>query len=388
MTVERVKVLCVDDDANVLESLGDSLEDDYEVVTALNGPRALELLDRKGPFTVVISDMRMPEMDGAELLGHVRKQSPDSVRILLTGQTDLEGAIAAVNRGHIFRFLVKPCPPPQLLGAVRAAVLQYKMATAEKVLLEQTLRGAVKVLFDVLALSSPRAFGRATRIKRLAQDLAEIVPPGQRWQIEVAAMLTHLGWVSFPAEIVDKLDGRAPLDAAEQAIVARAPQVAEGLIANIPRLEVVRGMLALYPQTPSRTAPQKDDLVGLGARILRLAVDFEALESDGLSAADAIATLRGRGAHDAALLDILAERHGGDPRCAVIRELPLRALVEGMTLADDVRLKNGTLLVRRGYEITHGFLECARNFGPGAVHEPIRIVERAATPDGKRRRPA
>lgn len=124
MKTDHVKVLCIDDDPNVLEGLEETLEVDYEVVTALNGPRALDVIERKGPFQVVICDMRMPEMDGAELLIHMRKAAPDAVRILLTGQTDMESAIAAVNRGQIFRFLIKPCPPPQLLGAVRAAVLQ------------------------------------------------------------------------------------------------------------------------------------------------------------------------------------------------------------------------------------------------------------------------
>lgn len=378
MMGERLKVLCVDDDANLLEGLEETLEVDYDVYTALNGPKALELLERKGPFQVMICDMRMPEMDGAEVLGHVRKLAPDTMRILLTGQTDLEGAIAAVNRGQIFRFLIKPCPAPQLNGAVRAAVLQHKLASAEKALLEQTLRGAVKVLTDVLALTSPKAFGRATRIKQLAHELSEHVYPSQRWQIELAAMLTHLGWVSLPHETVDKLHARVPLTDAEKAMVARAPEVAEELIANIPRLEVVRGMLALYARNPSRLAPAPEDLVGVGARILRLAVDFETLESDGLAPAAAIATLRGRGFYDHALLEILAAAHGGAATSGTIRELPLRALERGMIIAADVRLMNGALLVGRGYEVTTGFLERAKNFGPGGVVEPIRVLEPAA----------
>jgi CheY-like chemotaxis protein len=375
MTRERVKVLCVDDEARVLESLEETLELDYDVTTALNGPRALELLERKGPFTVVISDMRMAEMDGAELLAHVRKLAPDTLRILLTGQADLESALAAVNRGQIFRFLVKPCPPPQLLGAVRAAVLQHKLVSAEKVLLEQTLRGAVKVLTDVLALTSPKAFGRAQRIKQLAQEISTQVHPAQQWQIELAAMLTQLGYVSLPHEVVDKLHARQPLTESERAMVARAPQVAEELIANIPRLEVVRGMLALYPRLPLRTAAPFEDLVGVGARILRVAVDYEALERDGLDDAAIVPTMRGRaGVYDPALLDLIGSLHGGAASRGTIKELPLRDLVAGMVVAADVRLGSGQLLVGRGFEVTTGFLERARNFGPGAIVEPIRVL--------------
>lgn len=107
-------------------------------------------------------------------------------------------------------------------------------------------------------------------------------------------------------------------------------------------------------------------------------MDFEALEGDGRSAVEAIATLRGRGIYDAELLDTLAELNGAAGR-GVIREVPLRALVEGMVLADDVRLRNGALLVGRGYEVTPGFLERARNFGLGAVAEPIRVLERSVS---------
>jgi hypothetical protein len=164
-------------------------------------------------------------------------------------------------------------------------------------------------------------------------------------------------------------------------MVARAPHLAEQLIGSIPRLEAVRGILALHLQPPARISAAQDELVSVGARILRLAVEYEALESEGLAPAAAIATLRGRGFHDAALLDVLAAHRGADRRRA-IRELPLRGLTEGMVLAADVRLRNGALLVGRGYEITHGFLERARNLGAGAVIEPIRVfvADRAAPP--------
>jgi DNA-binding NtrC family response regulator len=117
-----------------------------ESTTATSGKAGLERLSSDGPFAVVVSDMRMPEMNGAAFLAQVRERAPDTVRVLLTGQADLDSAIAAVNEGQIFRFLTKPCAPEMLISSLRAAEEQHRLITAERVLLEQTLHGAVKAL--------------------------------------------------------------------------------------------------------------------------------------------------------------------------------------------------------------------------------------------------
>ena len=76
----------------------------------------------KGPFAVIVSDLSMPGMNGTEFRACAHETAPESVRILLTGETDLRAAIDAVNAGHVFRFLTKPCPPRVLIGAVTAEV--------------------------------------------------------------------------------------------------------------------------------------------------------------------------------------------------------------------------------------------------------------------------
>ena len=122
-----------------------------------------------------MSDMRMPVMDGAAVLAQARSARPDTVRILLTGQADLEDAVAAVNNGNIFRFLLKPCPRPVLVQALSDAVEQHRMITAERELLERTLRGSVAALFDVLSLANPLAFARAVRIQQIVLQLIEAI---------------------------------------------------------------------------------------------------------------------------------------------------------------------------------------------------------------------
>jgi serine phosphatase RsbU (regulator of sigma subunit) len=126
------QVLCVDDEPNVLEGLRLHLERHYRMSTATSGAEALALLDCEGPYAVVISDMRMPEMDGAAFLSQVRQRFPDTVRLLLTGHADVHSAVTAVNDGQIFRFLTKPCAPAALLSAVQEANEQYCLIMKER----------------------------------------------------------------------------------------------------------------------------------------------------------------------------------------------------------------------------------------------------------------
>lgn len=105
----KPRILLVDDEPNVLSALARQLHPLYQVSLTPSPEEGLLLLEREGPFAVVLSDMRMPKMDGATFLKHVRERSPDTIRLLLTGHADLESAIAAVNEGQVFRFLTKPC---------------------------------------------------------------------------------------------------------------------------------------------------------------------------------------------------------------------------------------------------------------------------------------
>ncbi len=132
----RPRVLCVDDEPNLLAGLVHTLRRRFEVATAPNGPAALDTIAREPPFSVIISDYRMPGMDGAEFLRRARAAAPQAVRVLLTGHATLEGAVAAVNEGHVFRFLLKPCPPEQLVGALEEAAAESRAAAAERSRLE------------------------------------------------------------------------------------------------------------------------------------------------------------------------------------------------------------------------------------------------------------
>ncbi|TAJ16787.1 MAG: response regulator [Planctomycetota bacterium] len=370
----KVHVLCVDDEPAVLDGLALHLRRRCTVHLAASAAAGLVLLRREPQIAVVISDMRMPGMDGAAFLAQARVIAPAAVRILLTGQAELSSAVTAVNEGQLFRFLTKPCPPPALLATVEAAAEQHRLITAEKVLLEQTLRGSVQALTDVLALTNPACFGRATRIRQIVGELTAGLALPDAWQVEMAAMLSQLGGIILPPETAERVCNGQQLSDDESRMLARVPEVTEQLLAKIPRLEGVRAILAaqsgsVHGGRAGRPAPKE---LAPAARVLALATDFDDLEIQGHPGEMAISILRGRkDQYDAAALDALDAARGGSAR-QVVREVPVAGLRVGMVLADDLRLLDGALILARGYEITVSSLVRLRNFEK-RVREPVRV---------------
>lgn len=374
---EKPRILCVDDEPRVLEGLELHLRKRFDVWLAPSGPAGLEILRASPEVAVVISDMRMPEMNGATFLAKAREIAPDAVRILLTGHADIESAIAAINEGHIFRFLCKPCPPPVLLGAALAGLEQHRLVTAERVLLEQTLRGSIEALTDVLALTSPLAFGRASRAKDLASQLATKLGVRDRWRVEVAAMLSQLGTVTLPGETLEKIARGSDLSSQEQTMASGIPAATQRVLAHIPRLEAVRAILAgaersFGPEHQPGALPDPD--VHRAGQILRVALAFDAHVERGAAPCLAVTMIQSRGdAYDPAVVQALGEVCELDEARLSIRAIALPALKVGMRLAEDVMLKNGTLLAPRGYVVTPSFVARAGNFAPGTVKEPIVV---------------
>jgi response regulator RpfG family c-di-GMP phosphodiesterase len=374
----KPRVLCVDDEPQVLEGLILNLRRRFDVSTAPGGIQALSLLGAASEgFAVVISDMRMPQMNGAAFLSQVRQRWPDTVRMLLTGQSEIEAAILAVNEGQIFRFLSKPCPVDQLVAAVDAAVAQHRLITAERVLLEQTLHGSIKALTDILSLQSPLAFGRATRAKAHVAALMVQIAMSARWPVEVAAMLSPIGTVTLPQETVEKLYNGRALTLPEQAMVKRVPAVTEQLLANIPRLEPVREILThLEARFDGEGGTRKGTDIPVGSRMLRIALDFDALESQGLLSSAGLETLRARkGVYDPELLVAFGTMLGQQQQQAVHRELKLALIRPGMVFMEDVRTSSGSLLIARGHEVTASLIERIRNFSRNdGIAEPLRVL--------------
>ncbi|HEY0799805.1 MAG TPA: response regulator [Steroidobacteraceae bacterium] len=371
-------ILCVDDEPRIVDGLAVQLRREYQVLAANGGNRALQILQEKGAPAVIVSDMRMPGMDGATLLKHVRQLYPETTRILLTGEPGRDAAIAAVNEGQIFRFLTKPCPPDQLRSAIEAGVAHHRLLISEKVLLQETLIGCIHALVDILAITNPVAFGRATRVKRLAADLASSLGNTGFWQLEAAAMLSQIGYISLPVELVEKLYYGKRLTPEERVLADAAPSVAQKLLGRIPRLEPVMEILTACRQSRNDIA---EGLVKLGAGILSLVLEYDGEIVQGRSAEIALAAVRAQsGRFDSKLLENLEILVGQADGAAQVKEVTVGSVTQGMVFMDDLFTQVGTLLVPKGFEVTETFLERARNFGPVILQEKVRVTSAVRSP--------
>jgi response regulator RpfG family c-di-GMP phosphodiesterase len=306
---------------------------------------------------------------------------PDATRILLTGEPGRDAAVSAVNKANIFRFLTKPCPPEMLKAAVEAGVIQYRLVNAERTILKETLNGCIKALVDVLAMTNPVAFGRASRVKRVAMEFAAELNCKDFWQLEAASMLSQIGYVSLPAELVEKLYYGERLTPEEKVLASGAPDVVNSLLDNVPRLEPVIQILTALNWTDEQVARLGDGTIGMGTRILGLVLEYDALIAQGHAANVAMQTLRGRtGRFGESLVEQFSSHVGAGVSTDELRDMPLRVVQPGMIIMQDVRTHMGTLLVTRGFEVTSLFLERARNFGPDLLNESVKVLVRAAQP--------
>jgi response regulator RpfG family c-di-GMP phosphodiesterase len=350
------------------------------VDTAEGGEQGLASIQNSGPYAVVISDMRMPGMNGAQFLAQVRQKTPDTVRMLLTGYADLDAAMHAVNEGNIFRFLTKPCDKEVLTRAIDAGLAQYSLVTAEKELLENTLMGSIKVLTEVLSAASPEAFGRSMRITRYVRHLVAKFNLPSPWRFEAAAMLSQLGCVTLDPELIKMSFIGQRLSPEERARFAAHPKAAGNFLANIPRLDTVAWMISqqLIPDTMKgnlSTPAHPDEEIVLGAKILRLAVVLDSFRMKGLSEGGAIERLRDlRSEFNPELIDALADIEPETARME-LRKVSTLDLSTGMILQQEIRTRTGMLVVPDGHELTQALIIKLENFSrAGTIDKEVMAL--------------
>lgn len=372
------RILCVDDEPNILQAYQRTLRKQFAIDVAAGPQEGLDAMQRGAPYAVVVADMRMPGMNGVEFLAEVKRISPATVRIMLTGNADQQTAVDAVNRGQVFCFLNKPCPPEQLARALTDALTQYRLQVAERELLSKTLGGAVKMLVEVLSMLRPQAFARATLVRQLARSVCAELNVENAWAVEMAATLAQIGCIGVPEEILAKVYVGQPLSAAENDVFRRHPRIGHELIRNIPRMEEVAEIVGyqekLYDGRGFPDDYRHGEEIPLGARILKLVTDWVLLTSSGLAPEMALAVIHERrGWYDpsvmAALKRVLAieEAH-------VIREVRVHELEDGMVVAEDISSLHGTLLCAKGQEINPGVRHRLRNYLVNVgIKGPIKV---------------
>lgn len=386
------RILFIDDDSNLLSGIRRKLRnEDYDIVMAVEGEAGLEAIRHGPPVAVTVCDMRMPGMDGIEVLEKIAKLSPNTCRIMLTGNADQQTAIDAVNKSRIFRFLTKPCPDDELIMALDTGIRQYQLVTAEHELLQQTLAGSIKVLTDVMALVAPEAFASTGVIRYWIQQMAPKLEIEKLWVLEIAALISRIGLVAIPEDIQDLNRMHKPMTPGEREILASAPQIASNLIRNLPRMDDVAHILEYQWKGYDGSGVPEGGVCGgdipYGARILKILGDLASFTKGTVPDRRGIAHLMAhREAYDPNLLHIISTHFTDNDGTAAtgaatdgVEYLAVTpaGLRPGDLLITDVYHKDGNLLLAGGVRLSAIQVEKLRNIDRLiSLVEPVEIERR------------
>ncbi len=372
------RVLLVDDEPRVLDAFRRALAGRFDVEVAASGDAGLQVqrqaLDSGSPFPVIVSDMKMPGMDGAEFLSRARLADPDVVPLILSGQADLDSTISAVNNAGLFAFLVKPCPSEELASVLNRALAHNALVIAERELLERTVRGTADMLNDLMASSRRSAFMRTLRIRDLVSDIAERLGLQRDWELLLASRLSQVGCLAIPDDLLAKAFTGGRLSQEEAALFRSHRATGMAMLERIPRLERIARWIGALPLTVDEAPPaDADDVQLVLCAVAAFVTAFEA----GEDAAAAAGQLARSGHYPEHLVQaIIAGRAVVLHSAGLPRQVTVAQLREGMELIADVTTRSGMTLVRKGEQVTWPVVERLRNFARTVgVAEPMQVID-------------
>jgi response regulator RpfG family c-di-GMP phosphodiesterase len=363
--LKEANILLVDDEINILNSHRRTLRNEFNFDVALSGVKALELISAGNKYAVVVTDMQMPSMNGLELLQKIKEVSPNTVGIMLTGNSNQDTAVNAVNIGDIYRFINKPCDKSTLVSAIDAGIKQYNLIMAEKVLLNRTLKGVINVLSVVLDLVNPAAMENSVKMVDYMERLAHVMKLSDSWEFLPMVQLSQLGCIIFPPETLKNIERGQKISAEEKQLFAQHPCLAADLIRQIPRMEKIADSI-LYQEKcfngegiPSNNVSGYD--IPLGARMLKVVIDFIRFEKHEQS-------------NEKAFLKLKMQKQFYDPEILsalgtvlnLVIEIPkivvrLTDLKKGMILDKHILTKRGLLVAGKGQKVSAALLQIIRH---------------------------
>jgi len=356
------KILCVDDEESILRGFQLNLRKDFELHLASDGVEGLEVFEEEGDFALVLSDMRMPRMNGAEMLAEIKKRDHEVSTILLTGHTDFESAMAAVNDGNVFRMLSKPCPPERLIKVLKDGLEQHDLIKSKRILLDMTLRGAVDALAESLSTAKPLFFGRVQRVRLLVNKLADTLEMEDSWKVDIASVFSQIAYIGLPENITEDVYYKRKVPSPVKKLLAEFPQDTQKILDKIPGLEEIGEILNRVDVQP-RFEENDDRNIRLYASILRVCLDFDYYEEQGHDKQLILSSLKSRpNDYDPKIIRLLELSVASSEKNTKLEELPAKQLETGMRLVEELRLKDGFLLASSGSYIDEQLYKVIRNY--------------------------
>lgn len=393
-------ILVVDDEEVVLVSLRDLLRrEGYQVTTAPNAIEALAHLKAQ-PYSVVITDHQMPMLTGLEFLAQVKQMQPDATRILITAVLNLATVIDAINKGEIYRFIVKPWLREELIVTVKNAVQRYELISRNQMLqvttlamneklaglnqqleeqiarvedqnaelerlnlaLNENLEHSIELCLRTMQTFYPTLGCQARRVYELCRALAEglQLPRAEHRTLEISAWLHDIGLVGVPRQLIKRWES-APesLNDAERALIQQHPILGQELADFAHPLQGVGAVIrAHHERFDGKGYPDglSGDRIPWLARLLAVAVAYAESPLDAPGTLDKIKQERGKAYDPEAVRAFLRCL----PQATVPqrqREVQLAELKPGMVLARGIYTANGLLLVPDGQRLTETFID-------------------------------
>ena len=356
------KILCVDDEDSILRGFQLNLRKEFELSVASDGVEGLEIFEKEGGFALVLSDMRMPRMNGAEMLSEIKKRDHEVSTTLLTGHTDFDSAMAAVNDGNVFRMLSKPCPPERLIKVLNDGLEQHDLVKSKRILLDQTLRGAVDALAESLSTAKPLFFGRVQRVRKLANELADSMNLQNSWRVDVASVFSQIAYIGLPENVTEDVYFKRKVSSQVKQLLAKFPDDTQNMLEKIPGFDEVGEILKKIEVQPRY---EEDDQKGirLAASILRAALDFDFYEEQGHDKQIILSTLKNRpNDYDPKVIVSLEEKISISESNSMLMDVTVKQLALGMRLVEELRMKDGFLVASAGSYIDRQLYKVIRNY--------------------------
>lgn len=373
-------VLVVDDNETNVDILVDTLGEIYDVAVAMDGPSALEAVEENPPDLILL-DIMMPGMDGYEVCQRLKaNQKTRKIPVIfVTAKVQVTDEIKGFAAGAV-DYITKPISPPVVKARVETHLKLRNSERHLKELLEKTLGGAIGMLTDILSISNPSAFGRASRVKRHVEALAKKVNVNRFWQIRMAAMLSQIGCITVSSETLERIYRGEDVSLEEQASFDRHPHAGYELLCKIPNLQEVAEIVArqqnLEMETGFKGSDEKRKLIRVGSRILKLVLDYEKMMLTGESSSTAISNLKlNEKEYGAELLAQFLPMVESESSKSPIRQLRAGELTPGMVIHQDVLTKDGKLLIKAGTEVSLTVYETLHNFSrTGVIQETFQVL--------------
>ncbi len=400
------KILVVDDVQNEAMQLAFDLEQmGHEVLGASSGEEALNVAAAESPDAIFL-DAVMPEMDGIEVCRRLKDDSQlESIAVILMTANDLDKDIVKGLDAGADDYIRKSCAKEMLVVRLhsvlrtlndRKAIVQLDEQLQEEIarrkqgeqsqaeLLSSTFSASIQMLVDFAELLQPDCIGLTLRVHATVKDICTEMKMTNPWEVDVATMLSNVGCVKMPPEILTKVCDGQELSFSEKRVFWKHPQIAADIIKRIPRMQRVARIVEYQERCYNGDGPPFDDRITrgkeipLGARILKLALAFDAQIMSGSTNHEAIEVIRTHAAlYDPELVELLGQRVIREPEYEV-RSLMIKQLRAGMVLSEHILSRDDSVLIRNGRTVTAATLRnlnryCDVGSFDDRVREPIRV---------------